>query len=69
MKNYKEITKDEVWPLLIKGAKIYAVIFEHETVSRGFELLWEWDVLEINRLLDSDIDNVGFYVYEPDEEE
>ena len=59
---YLEITKDMVFPLLIKKRKVYAVVFKSKHFHERLYDLQEWNVGNINRLLGEE--NVKYFIEE-----
>ena len=60
MKNFKQIDKDDVWPYLQAGRKVYAVIFNSVLFIEGVhDLTINWSVNKIVRLLRED--DVAFF--------
>ena len=60
MENFKQIERCDVWPHLQSGKKVFAVIFQSRRFNAGLYKLRNWDVEQINHLLEKDKDDV-FY--------
>ena len=59
---YLEITKDMVFPLLIKKRKVYGVVFKSKQFNEKLYDLSEWNVANLNRLLGEE--NVKYFIEE-----
>lgn len=59
---YLEITKDMVFPMLIKKRKVYCVVFKSKHFNERLYELSKWDVANLNRLLDEE--HVKYFIEE-----
>lgn len=59
MKDYEQIERSEVWPLIQMGKAVYVAILKSPKYREGVFCLSSWNAYDINCLLRSD--NVIFF--------